>query len=201
MGLSVASCTLERPMSDAPSSVGGEARLRAAFEREFAFVWRSLRRLGVAEAQLRDASQQVWIVVARRLEEIEPEAERSFLFGTALRVAAEVRRSAARRREAVAAESTDLGALEPATDSQRPDVLLDRKRARASLDRVLDAMTEELRVVFVLFELEELKTSDIAAMLGIPLGTVASRLRRAREEFEAIVVRERARGHLEGARP
>lgn len=188
-------------MSDAPSSVGGDARLRASFEREFAFVWRSLRRLGVPEAQLRDASQQVWIVVARRLEEIEPEAERSFLFGTALRVAAEVRRSAARRREALAAESGDLGDLEPATESQRPDVLLDRKRARASLDRVLDAMTDELRVVFVLFELEELKTSDIASMLGIPIGTVASRLRRAREEFEAIVVRERARGHIEGVRP
>ena len=193
MSLSLAARAMVSPMVEARAPARDEGRLRALFEGEFDFVWRSLRRLGVAEGQLRDASQQVWIVVARRLETIDAGAERSFLFGTAMRVAADTRRAAGRRREA-GAPSED----EAATDSQRPDALLDRKRAREALDRVLDAMPEDLRVVFVLFELEELATGAIAEMLGIPVGTAASRLRRAREEFHAIVSRERARGRIEG---
>jgi RNA polymerase sigma-70 factor (ECF subfamily) len=61
------------------------------------------------------------------------------------------------------------------------------------LDEVLDALPMDLRAPFVLFELEELSTAEIAAMLSVPAGTVASRLRRAREEFRAIVARVRAR--------
>ena len=69
------------------------------------------------------------------------------------------------------------------------DAELDRARARVLLDAILNAMPEELRTVFVLFELEQLGTPQIAELLGLPRGTVASRMRRAREDFEARVQR------------
>jgi RNA polymerase sigma-70 factor (ECF subfamily) len=59
-------------------------------------------------------------------------------------------------------------------------------------------MPIELRVVFVLFELEEMTTAEIATLLEIPSGTVASRLRRARETFEDHVARVRARRMARG---
>jgi RNA polymerase sigma-70 factor (ECF subfamily) len=66
------------------------------------------------------------------------------------------------------------------------------------LDEVLDAMTMDLRTVFVLFELEELPTAEIARLLEIPVGTAASRLRRAREEFHVLAKRVRARLSFRG---
>jgi RNA polymerase sigma-70 factor (ECF subfamily) len=68
-----------------------------------------------------------------------------------------------------------------------PEALTDQKRMRELLDRVLDQMDESLRATFVLHEFEEMSTSEIAELLGIPRGTVASRLRRARIEFRERV--------------
>jgi RNA polymerase sigma-70 factor (ECF subfamily) len=81
-----------------------------------------------------------------------------------------------------------------------PSVCHEHARAasvrRAVLRAVIDAIPTDLRVVFVLFELEELTLAQIAAMVGIPIGTAASRLRRARESFHGIVRRMQARqGH------
>ena len=163
----------------------------------FDFVWRSLRRLGVPSSFLDDAAQQVWIVVSRRLAEIDPARERAFLFGTAIRVASDARRAEGRRRE-VLSDDAQLDAL-PSERAKGADEALDERRARALLDDVLLAMPMELRAVFVLFELEELSSVEIAPMLGVPVGTVSSRLRRARHEFQEIVKRMRARGALPGA--
>jgi RNA polymerase sigma-70 factor (ECF subfamily) len=153
----------------------------------FDFVWRSLRRLGLSDDRAEDAAQQVFLVLSQRLDSITPGCELSFLFRTATRVASDVRRSASYRREVVHPD--------PAADlegSPRPDDLLDERRARVLLDSVLDTLDMDLRTVFVLFELEEMTMTDIAQLLEIPAGTVASRLRRAREKFEAKLARIRA---------
>jgi RNA polymerase sigma-70 factor (ECF subfamily) len=166
-----------------------EVRLRRLLDDYFDFIWRSLRRFGLSDDRADDAAQQVFMIASRKLATIQPERERSFLFGTAMRVASDIRRSAAYRREIACA---DAGAeLEAGIG---PDELLDRRRARELLDSVLAAMDLDLRTVFVLFELEEMTTSEIASILGIPHGTVASRLRRAREEFEAKTARLRRGG-------
>ena len=68
-----------------------------------------------------------------------------------------------------------------------PDELSDQKRARELLNHVLDDMAFDLRTVFILFELEGLRSPEIAEVVGVPLGTVASRLRRAREAFRELV--------------
>lgn len=154
-----------------------EARLRALRAQHFELLWRALRRFGVPESDVDDAVQDVLIVATRRLDDITQGKERAFLLATAVRVAARVRRT--RRRRPEEPES----AADPADPTPSAEVLVDRHRARAVLDHILDAMPEELRAAFVLFELEELTVPEIAEVVGVPLGTAASRLRRAREVF------------------
>ncbi|AKU95311.1 RNA polymerase sigma factor RpoE [Labilithrix luteola] len=164
-------------------------RLRRLFEQEYDFVWRSLRRLGVPPENTEDAAQQVFVIVSRKLDRIELEDERRYLFGVVVRVASNARRSRGRRREV-----SEDQAGEPLDEAATADGLLEKKDARALLDRVLGAITEDLRVVFVLFELEEMTLVEISAVLGIPLGTATSRLRRAREQFRTVAARLRRSG-------
>ncbi len=171
----------------AMASSGGEAergagqlRLRELVEAHHDFVWRSVRRLGVAAGDADDAVQRVFLVAAQKLGSIRAGSERSFLFQTALRVASDSRRAKRRRREAPEPE----GEEERASGEPVGEELLDLRRARRQLDRILDEMPLELRAVFVLFELEELTMAEIAKLLGLPPGTVASRLRRARSAFQ-----------------
>jgi len=164
------------------------ARVRSLVHEHFDFIWRSLRRLGVPMTDVDDCTQQVFWVATRKLDVIAHGSERAFLFSTALRVASDARRSRLRRREVQDDEMTH-----PCDPGPRPDEVADRKRARALLDEVLATMPIDLRVVFVLFELEEMPTQEIATLLDIPTGTVASRLRRAREEFHRLVARMNAR--------
>lgn len=142
------------------------------------FVWRSLRRFGVPTADVDDAAQQVFLIVNDKLAKIQPGSERSFLVGVATRVASHARRAYNRRE--VAQQKLSTNPLEVSLD---PEQLTERLQARELLDRVLDAMPQDLRAVFVLFELEELSIDQVARLLVIPRGTVATRLRRAREVF------------------
>ena len=158
---------------------GSSDRMRALLDAHFMFIWRLLRRLGVPRNDLDDAVQQVFIVASGRLADIVESSERSFLFGTALRVAASLRRSARRRSE------VDGEALARHPDD-RPwaDEILARRQRVASLDRIVRTLADELRTVFLLCEIEELTVAEVAALQRIPIGTAASRLRRARKELE-----------------
>jgi RNA polymerase sigma-70 factor (ECF subfamily) len=165
------------------TDAGAEARLRAAIDAHYDVVWRFLRRMGVREAAVEDAAQQVLIVFARRIQSIEVEAERSFLIGTALRVAADHRKQTARQREV-----SDEQALSGwAANEPHPDDEIDERRARQLLGGILARMPEDLRSVLVMCDLEELTMADAASSLAIAPGTVASRLRRARVLFQEIV--------------
>jgi RNA polymerase sigma-70 factor (ECF subfamily) len=155
-------------------------RLQRLLESDYRFIWRLLRRLGVPSDAIGDATQQVFLIAAERLDDIVENSERSFAFGTALRVAQSVRRRVA--RESLSEPSDVCASSMPGQDE-----LSDQKRARELLDRVLEEMPLDLRTVFILFELEGLRSPEIAELVGIPLGTAASRLRRARERFAALV--------------
>jgi RNA polymerase sigma-70 factor, ECF subfamily len=158
-----------------------DARLRAVVDQHYDALWRFIRRIGVAEEHVEDAAQQVLLVFAKRAADVEEGAERPFLFGTALRVASDLRRKGQRGREVADAEAM-LRHADPAPDAEHQ---LGDKELRRSLDRILDALTPEHRAVFVLAELDELTMAEISRLLSIPAGTVASRLRRARELVEA----------------
>ena len=171
-------------------------RVGALVREHFAYVWRLCRRLGLPEADADDAAQQVFITAARRADDMRPGSERAFLYGVAVNAAAKWRESRARRREDPEAELERLEDSVPSAEE-----LLDRRNARVLLDALLDAMPMELRVVFVLYEIEQQTAPEIAEALEIPLGTAASRLRRARDDFAARLARLEARRRFEGVKP
>lgn len=166
-------------------------RLRSTFALHYRFVWRFLRRLGLNDADADDGAQKVFLVFARRIDGVELGKERAFLSGTAVRVASHARRSRSRRREV---------GLSPAFDvPSRGDTIeqhADRPRARRLLGRVLSALPEDVRDVFVMFELHEMGSQEIAQATGIPVGTVASRLRRGRQRFQQIAASMRSVGSI-----
>jgi RNA polymerase sigma-70 factor (ECF subfamily) len=169
--------------------VAAKERVAQAAAREFEFVWRLLRRFGVRpDATVDDAVQRVFEIAARKAESIAVGNERAFLFKTAVLVAAEERRRLQRSR-ARTAEGAEHELESPDPD---PEAALELRRNRQRLDDVLDTLPEKLRSVFVLYEFEGLTGIEIAGLLGVPEGTVASRLRRARERFFTAARRLRA---------
>jgi RNA polymerase sigma-70 factor (ECF subfamily) len=158
------------------------------------FVRRLLRRLGLDATDADDGAQDVFVALARRIDDVAVGSERSFLIGTALNVAATHHRARARRRESPVAALEQL--THPGLDPEQ--VALERRRVEL-LDQALAELDWELRAPFVLFELEELTASEIAALLRIPAGTVASRLRRARELFRSTARRLQAQSESGGA--
>jgi len=167
------------------ASDGSQQRLRAAIVEHYEFIWRTLRRLGVLSHSVEDAAQQVLLVLARRIDDVQTGSERAFMVATAVRVAADTRKKRARLREEL-----DPVALESrVSEAPSAEELIDQGRARELLDVALAQLPDELRTVFIFFEFEDMSMAAIAELLGLPPGTVASRLRRAREQFETIAAR------------
>ena len=168
--------------SPRPRTATDDARVAAALEQHFVSVWRALRRLGVHESSADDEAQRVFLTFSERITEIQPNFERAYLLGIAVKVAANARRRQARNLE----EPSD------ALDQQRssrgdPESLLQDAQRRRRLDDALASFAPEQREVFVLYELEGFSLPEIAQALQVPLGTATSRLRRARASFEAWV--------------
>lgn len=152
------------------------------YDGHFDFVWRCLRRLGVDEASLDDALQDVFVVVHRRLESFEGRSSlKTWLFGIAMRVARDHRRARARRGDPMPL-SLDLpdGAACPAE-------ALERKQSLSTLDAVLATLDEDKRAVLVMVEIEEMTVPEVAHALGINVNTAYSRLRLARRDFDRAV--------------
>jgi RNA polymerase sigma-70 factor (ECF subfamily) len=170
--------------------MGGAVTFDELYDEHFDFVWRSLRRLGVPDADLHDVAQEVFLVVHRRLGEFEGRSKvTTWLFRIALHAARDRRRRAHVRREVFDTAALEHGA-EPVTDA---GALLERRDDLALFDEALEAMDLEQRAVFTLFELEGLSGNEIAETLDIPLGTAYSRLRLARDAFRRAVLRGEAR--------
>jgi RNA polymerase sigma-70 factor, ECF subfamily len=164
-----------------------ERRLVRIMSENFDGAWLFARRLGVSEGDLDDVMQEVSTVTFQRLAAIAEGKERSFVFGTTFRVASEHRRRRARRRE----EPEEL-ARDTVDPRRAPDHETELRDARALFDEILHGMPMDLRAALVLFEVDELEQTEIAEALDLPVGTVASRLRRARADFEARVARYHA---------
>ena len=149
------------------------------------FVWRSLARLGVVEAQLSDATQEVFIVVHRRLAEFEQRSSlKTWLFGIAMRVASQVRRDKHRRPS----EPLDADVPDPLCS---PHENAERAEATRTLYRLLDELSPDQRALFVLVELEQMTLADAANAVSANLHTAASRLKAARRKFESALKRHR----------
>ena len=175
----------EPPSADEVPTLDEPARRRLAdlFHAHYDVVYRILRRFGLDTVRAEDGAQQVFVIAARRLDQIIEDRARAFLTGTAVNDARRVR-----RERALQAIGSEPPANDPAVDE-----LVDHKQRRELLDRILGEMEDDLRAVLVLAEIEGLAKREIADALDIPEGTVASRLRRAKEDLHARLRRHQAR--------
>lgn len=153
----------------------------------FSMVWRGLRRLGVSEAQVDDAAQDVFLKVHCHLGGFEGRSTvRSWVFGIAVNVAREHRRRDRRRPDPLPDEPGVDGGADPFQAAARGEAL-------RLLDRLLDTMDHDRRAVLVLAEWEDMTAPEIAAALGVNVNTVYSRLRAARADFDAALARHQGR--------
>lgn len=168
----------------ASSSVGTGERvstdLQQFIREHYDFVWRCTRRFGVPAADVDDVVQELFLRLLPQIDKLE--RPRQYLFRACAFAASHSRRSASRRRE-TANEERVGSELDGSAD---PEQKAELGEARAALQSLIDEMPEDLRVVFVLFELESLTMIEIAELADLPTGTVASRLRRARELFTRL---------------
>jgi RNA polymerase sigma-70 factor (ECF subfamily) len=150
-------------------------------------VWRTLHRMGVPEADLPDLLQEVFVVVQRKLASFDRSYQgrgartTTWLFAIAARVASNYRRSARHRRECLVAEVPEVGGAES------PETIVSQGQTRALVSAAIDALPPPHRAVFVMYELEGESGEEIAAQLGIPVGTVRSRLHHARKRVLAAL--------------
>jgi len=189
---------VERAFDDEVLSPAGETAvdLSAVHAEHADFVWITLQRFGVARPDLEDAFQDVFIVIQRRIASFDWACPlTTWIFAVCRRVASTYRRRADRdrgRHEPLADELTDPGSS--------PEELVADHQAQARLDRMLDGMDLDRRAVFVMFEIEEMPCAEIAAMVGVPLGTVYSRLHAARKEIAKLLEKEQAFAARRGGR-
>jgi RNA polymerase sigma-70 factor (ECF subfamily) len=167
----------EEALRPEQSPVEVQQTLGRLFIEHHALIWRTLRRLGAGKEAAADFTQQAYVIAAERFFQIRPGCERAFLFSTAVGLA-----HTSRRREWRCLLEADMEPHAKSPDNE--DVAARKQYARQLIDRVLMRMDTSFASVFVLFEFEELSSPEIAEMLDIPLGTVASRLRRARQIFK-----------------
>jgi RNA polymerase sigma-70 factor (ECF subfamily) len=181
-----------------PSSVpvgarGGELgglTIRTIYEEHARFVWLNLQRLGVRHADLEDLAHDVFVVAHRRLDSFDRQGRMTtWLFGICMRVAANYRR---RRQNSFEITTGVRGDNRPATGVPVDELLVLREQ-RVLAEAVLGQLALEQRAVFVMYEIEALPCAEIAALLGVPVGTVYSRLHRARKAFLRALSRQRAR--------
>jgi RNA polymerase sigma-70 factor (ECF subfamily) len=158
--------------------------IRTIYEEHARFVWLSLQRLGVRHADLDDLAHDVFVVAHRRLDSFDGSSRMTtWLFGICVRVAANYRRRRQNSHEVPAGVS---GKDNPATAVPVDELLVLRER-RLLAETVLGQLVLEQRAVFVMYEIEALPCTEIADLIGVPIGTVYSRLHAARKKIEKLV--------------
>lgn len=162
------------------------------------FVWLTLQRMGVPRSDLEDVFQDVFVIAHRRLHTYSPEAKLSaWLYGICLRSVAAHRRRAFRRRER--ADGGEVGGARLGTEHwhaqvEAPDERMQERERHATLNDLLDTLDPDHRMVVVMFEVEDHSCQYIAELIGVPVGTVHSRLHTARRKLAQAAVRLRHRG-------
>jgi RNA polymerase sigma-70 factor (ECF subfamily) len=173
----------------AEESTPGQQRLEGWFRDHFDTLWRLAFRLGAPHENVDDIVQEAFITAAQRANEIARGSERAFLISVTVRVCANQRRRHKVRRERTA----DLAHESAAAVSADAEQLLAQKQLRELLYLALDALPPEQRSVLVLHEIEGFSAAQIAELLQLPMGTVGSRLRRARSKFSKAAERLRSK--------
>ncbi len=189
----VAPVSGEQPRATHPRSTEEvRAILEQLFRTHHRIIWRTLRRLGSTPEAAADFTQQAYVIAAERFEQIRPGCEKAFLFSTAIGLA-----RTSRRREARCQLEDDMEVH--ARRFSHDEKITRESYARQLMDRVLSKLDPTIVSVFALFELEGMSSPEISELLQVPVGTVASRLRRARQSFKAEVEALESSGALSDA--
>jgi RNA polymerase sigma-70 factor, ECF subfamily len=179
-----------------PATTRAPPTLDDVHEQHADFVWRSLQRLGVPSSDLEDSLQEVFIVVHRKLGTFDGSSRlTTWLYGICVRVAAAHRRRAHVRLEVATSELDDTSNGKGEGD---PEAALASRQAEERLALALDSLGAEKRAVLIMFEVEGIPATEIAEMIGVPVGTVYSRLSAARAEFARAVARQDRRDAFRG---
>ena len=163
------------------------------YRRYFRFVWLTARNLGVGPEAIDDITQEIFVVVHRRLDTLRnPEALRDWIYGIVRRAASSHRRWQSLRN--LESYRYEVGS-ESEADSPDPTPLesFERNANLQLLGALLGQLEEPKRQVFALVEIDDLTVPEAAGILQIPLNTAYSRLRSARQAFEAALLRYEVR--------
>jgi RNA polymerase sigma-70 factor (ECF subfamily) len=183
--------SLRRAVTPKETSGGPESDFGVLFDREFSYVWKTLRRLGIRERDLEDVTHEVFLQVYRRWDQYDPTcAPRPWLFGFAYRMAADYRKLARHRVALVG----DPAGVESGLPSSGSDGGFEARAAAELVELALDRLDLDQRAVLMLHDVDGHQMNEVAAMLSIPVNTAYSRLRLARERFAAAVRRLGERG-------
>lgn len=154
---------------------------------ECTYVWNCLRRLGVQARDLEDLVHDSFLIANRRMIDYDPRRPlRPWLYGIALRVASDYRKSARNQREVLAAEPPEEGER-----PTRPDEELNAEQNRELVLEALDTLDFKNRIIFVMHDINEHTMAEASRELDLPMATLYSRLRVAREQFTVAVQRIR----------
>jgi RNA polymerase sigma-70 factor (ECF subfamily) len=155
-----------------------EARsLDALYRDHLAFVWRVVRRYGVPFEAIEDVVHDVFIVVRRRLRDLDARDDvRGWLFMITRGVIANDRRSRQRREHRERVASVEPAIVDPEQQAETAEAI-------ELVERFLRTLSEAQRVVFELVDIEGFTVPEVARLGDAPLDTVYSRLRLARAAF------------------
>lgn len=181
------SSSSEQALSADVAPAGGAQSFAEAYEAHFDFVWRSARRLGVPDASIDDVVQDVFVTVYRRLSEFEGRSQlRTWIFGILRHTVRDLRRTQRRK-------PTEAFSHEPESRDGGPHEATIQREGTRLLHEVLETLDDDQREIFVLAELEQMSAPEIGLALEMNVNTVYSRLRAARQSFEAALKRLRSR--------
>jgi RNA polymerase sigma-70 factor (ECF subfamily) len=174
--------TYLRLVPSPPSGQSADEACLGAFQQELDYVFRTLRRLGIAPSEVEDLAQEVFLALRGAWDQYDQDRPlRPYLFGISFRIASAHQRK--RNREVA------FGIVEVGDAGPGPDDTLQAKQARALVIAALERIPLPRRAVLVMHDIDDIPVGQVAAALDIPLFTVYSRLRKARRELESAVRR------------
>jgi RNA polymerase sigma-70 factor (ECF subfamily) len=196
--IALASQVDDKAPSSSTEQVGTEV-VRPSFEevyqQMFPFVWRTVRRLGVGDSARDDVTQEVFVTVYRRLGEFQGRCSvKTWVFNILMGIVRNYRRTRRRKGKGQALSSAVVDPSVLADVAADPSELASRAQAGRILHTLLDELSEEKAVVFVMADLEGMTVPEIAELVNANVNTVYSRLRAARKEFDHALARMHAGG-------
>jgi len=187
------------PADDTRALAQRQVDVNLAFREHYRFVWRVLVAAGVSRSGVDDAIQDVFVTVHRRRRDYDGRAPlRHWIYGIARGVARNHNRKAVRAANRQEALEGDVAPSEGSPQPASAEEAVAKQQARDLVAQFVETLGPEQREVFSLVHLEGMAVPEIADMLGASVNTVYSRLRLARQRFEAMVKRLGKRAEREG---